>query len=89
MAGGADLILQENRSLHAGGPQRPISTQVLTKAWRPPSKRRQWSVQCTTVHCIGDTNTCGNRFGLGSLGCEVSAAQNITSELLESGFAKM
>ena len=27
----------------------------LIKAWRPLSKRRQWS-----VHCLGDT--CGNRF---------------------------
>ena len=33
----------------------------LTKAWRPPSERCQWS-----VHCLGDTNTCGIRFGLTS-----------------------
>ena len=45
----------------AGGPQGCISPQVLTKAWRPPSQRRQWS-----VHCLGDTNTCGYRNGWGS-----------------------
>ena len=28
----------------------------LTKAWRPPLQCRQWS-----VHCLGDTNTCGIR----------------------------
>ena len=27
---------------------------ILTKAWRPPSERRHWS-----VHCLGDTNTYG------------------------------
>ena len=31
---------------------------ILTKAWRLPSKRRQWS-----IHYLGHTNTCGNRFG--------------------------
>ena len=35
----------------------------LTKAWRPFSKCHQWS-----VHCLGDANTCGNRFGLGGGG---------------------
>ena len=34
---------------------------VLTKAWRPPTECRQRS-----VHCLGDTNTCGHRFGLGN-----------------------
>ena len=27
------------------------------KAWRPPLQCRQWS-----VHCLGDTNTCGIRY---------------------------
>ena len=31
---------------------------VLTKAWRPPLQCRQWS-----FHCLGDTNTCGIRYG--------------------------
>ena len=44
----------------AGGVQRSISPQVLTKAWRPPLQCRQWS-----VHCLGDTNTCGIRYGVG------------------------
>ena len=44
----------------AGGVQQSISPQVLTKAWRPPLQCRQWS-----VHCLGDTNTCGIRYGLG------------------------
>ena len=39
-----------------GGGQRSISPQVLTKAWRPPLQCRQWS-----VHCFGDSNTCGIR----------------------------
>ena len=42
----------------AGGVQRSISPQVLTKAWRPPLQCRQWS-----FHCLGDTNTCGIRYG--------------------------
>ena len=42
----------------AGGVQQSISPQVLTKAWRPPLQCRQWS-----VHCLGDTNTCGIRYG--------------------------
>ena len=52
--GGPQMVL-----IHSslGGLQRPISLQVLTKAWPPPSMRCQWS-----VHCLGDTNTCGNRF---------------------------
>ena len=29
---------------------------ILTKAWRPPPQCRQWS-----NHCLGDTNTFGNR----------------------------
>ena len=33
---------------------------VLTKAGRPPPQCRQCS-----IHCLGDTNTCGNRNGLG------------------------
>ena len=41
----------------AGGVQQSISPQVLTKAWRPPLQCRQWS-----VHCLGDTNTCGIRY---------------------------
>ena len=49
MRGGADLILQGNRSLQ---------TAKLTEAWRPPLQCRQWS-----VHCLGDTNTCGIRYG--------------------------
>ena len=28
------------------------------KAWRPPLQCRQWS-----FHCLGDTNTCGIRYG--------------------------
>ena len=32
---------------------------ILTKAWRSPPQCRQWS-----VHCLGDTNTCGNRNAL-------------------------
>ena len=52
----------------AGGLQRSISLQVLTKAWRPPQQCRQWS-----IHCLGDANTCGNRNDLDSIGnsCEV------------------
>ena len=41
----------------AGGVQRSISPQVLTKAWRPPLQCRQWS-----FHCLGDTNACGIRY---------------------------
>ena len=41
-----------------GGRGRFDTPQVLTKAWRPPLQCRQWS-----VHCLGDTNTCGNRNG--------------------------
>ena len=52
MRGGADLILQGNRSLQ---------TAKLTEAWRPALQCRQWS-----VHCLGDTNTCGTRNGVGS-----------------------
>ena len=33
---------------------------LLTKAWRPPLQCRQWS-----VHCLGDTNTWGIRYGQG------------------------
>ena len=47
----------------AGGVQQSISPQVLTKAWRPPLQCRQWS-----VHCLGDTNTCGIRYGLYGIG---------------------
>ena len=44
---------------HRAQGQRSISPQVITKAWRPPLQCRQWS-----VHCLGDTNTCGIRFDL-------------------------
>ena len=41
---------------------------ILTKAWQPPLQCRQWS-----VHCLGDTNTCGNRNGLGNTYTEGSS----------------
>ena len=41
---------------------------ILTKVWRPPPQCRQWS-----IHCLGNTNTCGNRIGLGNTYTEGSS----------------
>ena len=53
----------------------------LTKAWRPPLQCRQWS-----VHCLGDTNTCGIRYDL----CRYIAARVAKNEKKDiSGQAKL
>ena len=48
---------------------------ILTKAWQPPSERRQWS-----VHCLGNTNTCGHRFDRGRRTKEGGGPKNLTAE---------
>ena len=62
----------ENIYKHEADYQKPIQLleyqmvwregQILTKAWRPPSQSRHWSLQC-----LGDTNTCGHRFAKNNL----------------------